>query len=98
MAWDFSWVSETAGKAWDWMNSDAGQGITSAAIGGMATGAMDYYSQKQQQKHQKDLYDRSLRDADERRKASSITGEEYGSHNSNLTGGMLTQGKIASLT
>lgn len=94
----FSFVTETASKAWDWMQTDTGTAFTSAAIGGAATGAMDYYSQKQQQKYQKDLYDRSLRDADERRKASSLGGDEYGSHNSNLTGGMLTQGKIATLT
>ncbi len=93
-----SFITDTAKSAWDWVQTDTGTAVTSAAIGGAATGAMDYYAQKQQQKNQKDLYDRSLRDADERRKASSLGGEEYGTHNSNLTGGMLTQGKIANLT
>lgn len=93
-----SFMTNTATKAWDWLKTDTGTAFASAAIGGAATGAMDYYSQKKQQEFQKDLYNRQLRDRDERYGASKVTGEEYGSHNSNLTGGMLTQGKIASLT
>ena len=98
----FDWISSTASSAWEWMNSDSGQGITSAVIGGAATAAGGYYLQKDQQKYEQkyeqDLYNRQLRDRDERYGASKVTGEEYGSHNSSLTGGMLTQGKIASLT
>ena len=86
-------IVDGVGDAFNWLGES---GVGSAVVYGAATGAANYLTEKSRQEHEEDLYNRKMRDKDDRYKASNVTQDEYASHAGNLTGGLLTQGSLVS--